>query len=121
MSATRTGDRNTGGKAMRSPWALMLVVLSMFGMLFLSGIHERHPDTPAAAHVHANHGFDDTGEEDTAAGDQLAGHGAMHGETMPTQSELAFSMPAVPSTWHGSVIGLRPSGDPSGMLRPPRG
>lgn len=108
---------------MRSPWALVLVALSLFGMLVLSGIHERHPDMPAAAHAHADEDAADSGdsESDSDTGEQLAGHGALHGETLPAGSDLKFAAIAMPVVWHDVAIDLRPSGDPSETLRPPRG
>jgi len=123
ITATRTFGRTTGGKAVRLPWALVLVILSLFGMLFLTGFHEGHPNMPAAAHAHAGHDAGDSGDADTDndAGDQLAGHGALHGGALPAGSDLAFAAIAVPVAWHSAAIDLRPSGDPSETLRPPRG
>lgn len=99
----------------------MLVALSLFGMLFLGGMHQRDPNLPAAAHAHVSHDVDETGSADNDHADQLAGHGALHGEIMPTQFQLAFVTPSPPSAWHVSFVGLRPSGDPSETLRPPQG
>ncbi len=108
---------------MRSPWTLVLVLLSLFGMLFLRGIHEGHPNMPTAAHAYAGHDAKDSGDAGTEndAGDQLAGHGALHGETLPTGTDLAFGTVATPAAWHAAAIDVLPSDDPSETLRPPRG
>ena len=125
MSAMRIVGRRMGGKAMRSPWALMLVLLSLFGMLFLSASHERHPDMPAAAHAHAGHDGADGGDPGTGhdedAGDQLASHWALHGETLPVATDLTFGTVATRVAWHTAVVDPHPSGEPSETLRPPQG